>query len=273
MALPRGHHQPLAGLVAARHPHPAGPEQPVARRRRPPPPGPAVPRASTRSARCSTSPSRGDDHSWFVLDKTILGSEFALSGSEQNPDLTGKDMKLLLRAGQAGRGRAGRGVRGEVRRVPLGRHPRRAGREDERAVRHGPHRRRRARAHDRRARPAGRDRPRQGPAGVATAMARRYVVDKLIRVAKPHRLLDPAHGPLLAVRLSVLTRKTLGGLHTDLEGRVLRPDGEVLPGPVGGRRGVRVRRRRGARAPRARGHVPGRLPVHGSDGRARTGHA
>jgi predicted oxidoreductase len=65
---------------------------------------------------------------------------------------------------------------------------------------------------------------------VATAMARRYIVDKLIRVAKPHRLLDPEHGPLLAVRLSVLTRKTLGGLHTDLEGRVLRPDGQVLPG-------------------------------------------
>jgi predicted oxidoreductase len=65
---------------------------------------------------------------------------------------------------------------------------------------------------------------------IATARAREFVVDKLIRVAKPHRLLDPAHGPLLAVRLSVLTRKTLGGLHTDLEGRVLRADGEVLPG-------------------------------------------
>src|SRR5690606_7521630 len=65
---------------------------------------------------------------------------------------------------------------------------------------------------------------------VATAMARRYVVDRTIRVAPPHRLLDPAHGPLYAIRLSVLTRKTLGGLATDLEGRVLRPDGEVLPG-------------------------------------------
>jgi uncharacterized protein len=64
----------------------------------------------------------------------------------------------------------------------------------------------------------------------ATAMARRYVVDRAVRVAKPHRLLDPAHGPLLAVRLSVLTRKTLGGVATDLEGRALRPDGEVLPG-------------------------------------------
>jgi uncharacterized protein len=65
---------------------------------------------------------------------------------------------------------------------------------------------------------------------IATARAREFIVDKLIRVAKPHRLLDPAHGPLLAVRLSILTRKTLGGLHTDLEGRVLGADGEVLPG-------------------------------------------
>ena len=39
---------------------------------------------------------RGDDHSWSVLDKTILGAELALSGSEQNPDLTGRDVRLLL---------------------------------------------------------------------------------------------------------------------------------------------------------------------------------
>ena len=68
------------------------------------------------------------------------------------------------------------------------------------------------------------------PQVVAAAAARRYVVDRAIRVAAPHRLLDPAHGPLYAVRLSVLTRKTLGGLHTDPLGRVLRPDGTVLPG-------------------------------------------
>jgi predicted oxidoreductase len=65
---------------------------------------------------------------------------------------------------------------------------------------------------------------------VATAMARRYVVDRLIRVAPPHELLDPRHGPLLAIRLSVLTRKTLGGLLTDTDARVLRPDGSVLTG-------------------------------------------
>jgi predicted oxidoreductase len=60
--------------------------------------------------------------------------------------------------------------------------------------------------------------------------ARRYRVDRLIRVAKPHPLLDPEAGPLIAVRLWILTRKTLGGLLTDLSGRVLTPAGEPFPG-------------------------------------------
>jgi predicted oxidoreductase len=60
--------------------------------------------------------------------------------------------------------------------------------------------------------------------------ARSYLGDRLIRVAKPHRLLDPKAGPLIAVRLSILTRKTLGGLETDLDARVLRADGTPLPG-------------------------------------------
>lgn len=173
---------------------------------------------------------RGDDHSWFVLDRTILGSEFALSGSEQNPDLTGKDVKLLLQ-------RVKPGAVGPVE----------AFAQDspefvwadtpaELAAKMN------ALQGDQRIDAAALERTiverdRQVTSGlakdlqvVATNQARTYVVDKLIRVAKPHRLLDPAHGPLLAVRLSVLTRKTLGGLHTDLEGRVLRPDGEVLPG-------------------------------------------
>lgn len=60
--------------------------------------------------------------------------------------------------------------------------------------------------------------------------ARNYLGDKLIRVASPHRLLDPDAGPLIAVRLNILTRKTLGGLETDLSGRVLRADGQALPG-------------------------------------------
>ena len=60
--------------------------------------------------------------------------------------------------------------------------------------------------------------------------ARRYLADRITRVAAPHKLLDPDAGPLIAVRLHILTRKTLGGLHTDLDGRVLRADGEPLPG-------------------------------------------
>jgi predicted oxidoreductase len=65
---------------------------------------------------------------------------------------------------------------------------------------------------------------------MAIRQARRFLGDKLIRVAQPHRLLDPDAGPLIAVRLSVVTRKTLGGLQTDLSGRVLRADGAAFPG-------------------------------------------
>src|SRR5205085_4634726 len=60
--------------------------------------------------------------------------------------------------------------------------------------------------------------------------ARRYRGDRLIRVASPHRILDPAAGPLIAVKLHILTRKSLGGLETDLSSRVLRPGGEPLTG-------------------------------------------
>lgn len=173
---------------------------------------------------------RGDDHSWFVLDRTILGAEFALSGSEQNPDLTGRSVPGLLQ-------RVLPGAVGPVEEF-ASRSPEfvAAGTPAELAAgmnaltgtaRIDP---------DRLARTiAARDAQVATGLGkdlqvTATAMARRYVVDRVIRVAPPHRLLDPAHGPLYAVRLSVLTRKTLGGLATDLEGRVLRPDGEVLPG-------------------------------------------
>ena len=89
--------------------------------------------------------------------------------------------------------------------------------------------------------------------------ARNYLGDKLIRVAKPHRLLDPANGPLIAVRLWILTRKTLGGLHTDLSARVLKADGDAARQRLRGGRGGGLRRRRHARLPRAGGHLPGRL--------------
>ena len=101
--------------------------------------------------------------------------------------------------------------------------------------------------------------------------ARAYWPTSVTRVASPHKILDPEAGPLIAVRLSILTRKSLGGLQTDLDARVLTPDGAPLRGPVRRRRGGRLRRRRHARLPRAGGHVPGRLPVLGPRGRAGAG--
>jgi len=65
---------------------------------------------------------------------------------------------------------------------------------------------------------------------MAVANARRSRTDRLMRVAKPHKILDPDNGPLIAVRLNILTRKTLGGLETNLDSQVVRPDGTPFPG-------------------------------------------
>src|SRR5947199_7290694 len=172
----------------------------------------------------------GHDHSWFVLNERIIGREFALSGSEQNPDLTERSIKLVL-------GRIGKGAPDPVKRFmergadfvirktlpelvagmnQLTGAPLIDAAELERAV-------------------IARDREIDNKFGkdaqvMAIRAARQYLGDKLIRVAKPHRILDPAAGPLIAVKLSILTRKTLGGLETDLSARVLRPGGEPLPG-------------------------------------------
>jgi predicted oxidoreductase len=60
--------------------------------------------------------------------------------------------------------------------------------------------------------------------------ARRYIGDRLIRTAKPHRILDAEHGPLIAVKLNILTRKTLGGFETDLDSRVFGHDQQIIRG-------------------------------------------
>jgi len=70
----------------------------------------------------------------------------------------------------------------------------------------------------------------KGLPGNGHAQRPAFYGDKIVRTAKPHRILDPAHGPLIAVRLNILTRKTLGGLETDLEARVLNEQGEAVPG-------------------------------------------
>ncbi|MFJ8165373.1 FAD-binding dehydrogenase [Streptomyces sp. NPDC096136] len=172
----------------------------------------------------------GHDHTWFVLNQRIIGKEFGLSGSEQNPDLTGRSVREVVnRARQAVPGpvRAfmDRGADFVVERdlSALVRRMNEVTGEDlldEAAVR------REITARDREiANPFTKDLQ-------VTAIhgARRYLGDRLIRTAAPHRILDPKAGPLIAVRLSILTRKSLGGLETDLSSRVLTPSGEPLPG-------------------------------------------
>ena len=87
----------------------------------------------------------------------------------------------------------------------------------------------------------------------ALRQARHYRGDKLIRVASPHRILDPKAGPLIAVKLHILTRKSLGGIETDLSGARARRRRRADPRAVRRRRGQRVRRRRHARVPRLEG--------------------
>ncbi len=173
----------------------------------------------------------GYEHTWFVLTREIIKREFALSGSEQNPDLTNKDLRQVL--GRAFSKTAPgpveafkergvdfvveRDLRDLVRGMnALTEEPLIDVERLEREI-------------------VARDREIENPFSkdmqvVAIRGARAYRPDRFIRVAKPHRLLDPASGPLIAVRLRILTRKTLGGLHTDLSGRVLRADGAPLPG-------------------------------------------
>lgn len=172
----------------------------------------------------------GHGYSWFVLNRRILGKEFALSGSEQNPDLTGRSWPAVLRRALPS---APAPVEEFARRSPEfveARAPEELARRMNALTGEGlidPARLREViEARDRQvASGLGKD-----PQLAAIRSARRFAGDRLIRVARPHRLLDPAAGPLVAVRLSILTRKTLGGIETDLSGRVLGEDGEPMAG-------------------------------------------
>jgi predicted oxidoreductase len=170
----------------------------------------------------------GYDYSWFISNQRILGKEFALSGSEQNPDLTNKSIRQTL----------GRTMPGAV--TPVARFQKQG--EDfitapdlkdlvrrmnaltgDNAVDEA------ALAYEIEARDREIENKFTKDAQImAIRNTRTYLGDKLIRVVKPHRLLDPAAGPLIAVRLWILTRKTLGGLQTDLDARVLQKNGEPL---------------------------------------------
>ncbi|MDQ2094691.1 FAD-binding dehydrogenase [Rhodalgimonas zhirmunskyi] len=174
----------------------------------------------------------GHDHSWFILTQKIIEKEFALSGSEQNPDfVSGKLWEVL-----------------KTRTFAKGAHPcveafKENGEDfvvaqslDELIAGMNAltpdtpldpeHIRAQVEARDAQiANPFSKD-------AQITAIhgARAYRGDRLVRTAKPHRILDPLAGPLIAVRLNILTRKSLGGLHTDLSSRVQRPDGTPFDG-------------------------------------------
>jgi predicted oxidoreductase len=173
----------------------------------------------------------GHDHTWFVMTQRIAEKEIALSGSEQNPDITSKSVRAVIRS-RVGSGapapvdaflrngadfvveptleRLVEGMRAIEPEAEL------TFAQVEREV-------------------LARDREQANAYTkdlqvMAIREARRYLPDRLARVAAPHRLLDPEAGPLIAVRLSILTRKSLGGLETDLSARVLGHDGKPLGG-------------------------------------------
>lgn len=172
----------------------------------------------------------GYDYSWFILTQKIIEKEFALSGSEQNPDLTGKSIRKVL-------GRVLPGAPGPVQAfmdkgedfvIADNLKELVAGMNDltddkllnfnniERQI-------------------IARDREMDNKFTkdlqiTALRGARNYIGDKLIRVAKPHKILDPKSGPLIAVKLHIVSRKTLGGLQTNLSGQVLNSGGNPVPG-------------------------------------------
>ena len=197
-------------------------------------PAPFLPGADTLGTlrHLRTTPELADhDHSWFIVTQKMIEKEFALSGSEQNPDITGRDLRLMART------RLGKGAPPPVAafmqqgadfvvadRLPdlvarmntLTDEPLLDPAEIERQI-------------------VARDRELANPFSKDAQLrlvrdARRYRGDRMVRVATPHRVLDPQAGPLIGVRLHVLTRKSLGGIQTDLSSRALHQDGTPVPG-------------------------------------------
>jgi predicted oxidoreductase len=172
----------------------------------------------------------GYDYSWFVLNQKIIAKEFSLSGSEQNPDLTGRSVRDVLRRGRGG---------GPAPVLAFQRHGADfvtaptlpelvAGMNTltgEQLI-DGADLESQILARDRE---IG-NRYTKDLQVTAIRGARAYLGDRLTRIAAPHRILDPSAGPLIAVRLNILTRKSLGGLETDLDGRVRTADGQPLAG-------------------------------------------
>jgi uncharacterized protein len=175
--------------------------------------------------------STGHDYSWFVLTQSIIKKEFALSGSEQNPDLTGKSWRMTVKRAT----NKGAPAPVEAFKIQGADFIVRDNLVDLVAAMNAlsgddlletDHLKRQIEARDREiTNPYVKDFQ-----VMNIHNARRYIGDRLIRTARPHRILDPAHGPLIAVKLNILTRKTLGGFETDLDSRVFGRDGNVMPG-------------------------------------------
>jgi predicted oxidoreductase len=179
---------------------------------------------------CST----GYDYTWFILDQTIIAREFALSGSEQNPDVTGKSIWMLLTR-----------VFGKKGTIPVQNFQKHGkdfvvrdnledlvvGMNELAKARNGPLLEYDAIKEVVEARDSQMDNPYSKDAqAMLINNARTYWPDRRSRVAPPHRLLDKAHGPLIAVQMNLLTRKTLGGIETNLDSNVMRADGTAFPG-------------------------------------------
>ncbi|MEH3130140.1 MAG: FAD-binding dehydrogenase [Mycolicibacterium neoaurum] len=172
------------------------------------------------------------DHSWFILTQKMIGKEFALSGSEQNPDITNKDKKEFLKERLLNKGAPGpveafkeHGVDFVVAHN-LEELVGRMNALTEQPLLDPADIRRQIEARDlQMANPFSKDAQIQG-----IRNSRKSLGDRLGRTAAPHRILDPAAGPLIGVKLHVLTRKTLGGVQTDLASRALGHDGQPIPG-------------------------------------------
>ncbi|WP_430336344.1 FAD-binding dehydrogenase [Rhodococcus sp. ACT016] len=172
----------------------------------------------------------GFDYSWFVLNREIISKEFVLSGSEQNPELTSKNLPeyLLNRI---------RGVPAPVQAF----------------IDKGPDfvtARTLSELTDKMNRLAGTDlldaadinhqvtqrgtesrNPHSTDPGIQQIRrSQAYLGDNLFRTAPLKSITDPESGPLIAIKMNILTRKSLGGLQTDLSGRVIGSNGQPVPG-------------------------------------------
>ncbi len=173
----------------------------------------------------------GYDYTWFILNQKIIRKGFALSGSEQNPDLTGRSWWQVLQRASGKRATGPveafkeKGADFIVKDKLEDLIPAMNALAGNTLLDYD----------DLAEAIVVRDREvankfTKDMQLMAIRGARKYIGDKLIRTAPLHRLLDPAAGPLIAVQLHILTRKTLGGLETNLEGQVLDAAGQPIPG-------------------------------------------